>query len=66
MSKFTDAIDARRRELGVTKQAMAEKLGLSWDGINSKLTGKTDFYITEVETIANWWGLSISELIGRG
>lgn len=44
---------------------MADKLNLSWDGLNNKLTGRSEFDLEEVATIADWWGVSIDDLIGR-
>ena len=59
------AIEARRAEMGVSKQAMADKLHLSWEGLNKKLVGDSEFTLAEVEVVADWWGLCIDELIGR-
>lgn len=58
-------INAKRAELGVTKQAMADRLGLSWDGLNMKLCGEREFNITELIAISDWWGVCIDELVGR-
>ena len=58
-------INGFREQLGVTKQAMADRLGLSWDGLNNKLIGKYEFDLDEIVAIADWWGVSIDELIGR-
>lgn len=59
------SIEARRAEMGVSKQAMADKLHLSWEGLNKKLNGDAEFNLAEVEVIADWWGMCIDELIGR-
>lgn len=58
-------IDARREALGIPKQTFANKLGLSWESANKKLTGETEFSLTEVLIVADWWGLSLDELVGR-
>ena len=58
-------VDVTRDKLGITKQAMADRLGLSWDGLNNKLTGKYEFGLDEIVAIADWWGVSIDDLIGR-
>ena len=63
--KFCEHIDQFREQLGVTKAAMADKLGLSWDGLNNKLAGRTEFDLDEVVSVADWWGVPIDELIGR-
>ena len=62
---YANHIDEFREHLGVTKQAMADRLGLSWDGLNNKLTGKYEFDLDEIVAIADWWGINIDDLIGR-
>ena len=62
---YCQNVDATRDKLGITKQAMADRLGLSWDGLNNKLTGKYEFDLSEIVTIADWWGVSIDDLICR-
>lgn len=59
------AIEARRVELGATKQAVADRLGLSWEQANKKLSGEVEFSLTEVLELAVWWGLCLDELVGR-
>lgn len=59
------AIEAKRVDMGVSKQAMADKLNLSWEGLNKKLSGNSEFTLAEVQVIADWWGMCIDELIGR-
>lgn len=59
------AIDAKRVELGVSKAAMAKKLELSWEGLDAKLAGEREFTLTEILTLAEWWGLCADELVGR-
>lgn len=62
---YASHVDEFRERLGVTKQAMADRIGLSWDGLNNKLTGKYEFDLDEIVAIADWWGVSIDDLIGR-
>lgn len=59
------AIEAKRAELGVPKAAMADKLSLSWEGLNKKLNGEAEFNLAEAAVLADWWGVCIDELIGR-
>ena len=59
------AIDARRHDMGVSKQSVADRLNLSWQSTDEKLSGKVEFDLTEVIALADWWGLSIDELVGR-
>lgn len=62
---YANHVDEFREHLGITKQAVADRLGLSWDGLNNKLTGKYEFDLDEIVSIADWWGVSIDDLIGR-
>jgi hypothetical protein len=59
------SIDAFRESLGIPKSKVAEILGLSWEATNRKLTGQVEFNLTEVLALADWWGVSIDELVGR-
>jgi len=63
--KFCEHVDQFRARMGVTKTAMADRLGLSWDGLNNKLTGKSEFDLDEIIAVADWWGVPIDDLIGR-
>lgn len=62
---YSQAIDEFRKDLGVTKQAVANRLGITWNAVDAKLTGRTEFNISEVSSLADWWGVSIDRLIGR-
>lgn len=59
------AIERRRESMGVTKQAVADRLGLSWEQANKKLLGEVEFNLSEVLALADWWGLCADELVGR-
>ncbi|RNL44761.1 helix-turn-helix domain-containing protein [Paraeggerthella hongkongensis] len=59
------AIEARRADLGVTKRAVADRLGLSWEQASKKLSGEVEFNLTEALELAEWWGLCLDELAGR-
>lgn len=59
------AIEERRAELGVTKRAVADRLGLSWEQASKKLSGEVEFNLTEALELAEWWGLCLDELAGR-
>lgn len=62
---YANHVNEFRERLGITKRAMADRLGLSWDGLNNKLTGKYEFNLDEIVAIADWWGVNIDDLIGR-
>lgn len=59
------AVDAERERRGVTKQAVADRLGLSWEGTNKKLTGQTEFSLSELVSLADWWGVCLDQLVAR-
>ena len=63
--KTSSRINDVRISLGITQQAVAEKLGLSWNGVHKKLVGKSQFSINEILTLADWWNCSIDWLVGR-
>lgn len=44
---------------------LAKALGLSRQGLANKLSGSTDFTVTEVEAAANAFGITASELVRR-
>ena len=62
---YSSHVESVRERLGVTKQAMADKLGISWSTVDSKLSGSSEFNVYEIASIADWWRMSIDELIGR-
>lgn len=59
------SIDAKREHLGVTKQAVADRLDLSWEQTRKKLAGEVEFSLSEVLVLADWWGVGTDELVGR-
>ena len=64
-TKGYPAIEAKRADLGVPKQAVADRLGLSWEQTSKKLAGEVEFSLSEVAVLADWWNLCIDELVGR-
>ena len=58
-------IEKRRADLGTSKVRMAEKLGLSIQTLDNKMTGKSEFNAREVRTLAKWWNVSADSLIGE-
>ena len=56
-------IEQRREDLGVTKQRMGEKLGISQQALANKLDGTSEFSAREVLTLSRWWGTSADELL---
>lgn len=56
-------IDDIRSSMRITKKEMSTFLGLSYGGLVSKLTGRRSFQFSEVVRLANWWHLSLDELV---
>ena len=56
------AIEARRDNLGVPKQKMADYLGISPSALDNKLSGRNEFKFSEIVTISDWWGTPIEQL----
>lgn len=65
MRNHYELIESKRRDLGITKQAVAQKLHISWAAADSKLMGRTEFDLSEAMVIADWWGMSLDELVGH-
>lgn len=53
------AIEARRSDLGVPKQRMADYLNISYSSLDNKLSGRNEFKFSEVAKLAEWWGTPI-------
>lgn len=58
--QITDFIE----EQGIRKSAVAERLGLSLQGLRNKLIGKSDFKASEIRTLSEWWGVPSDKLLG--
>ncbi len=58
-------IEKRRADLGTSKVRMAEKLGLSIQALDNKMTGKSEFNAREVRTLSKWWNVSADELLSE-
>ena len=58
-------IEKRRADLGVTKQRMGEKLGISQQALANKMDGTSEFSAREVRTLSLWWGTSADELLAE-
>lgn len=56
-------IEARRKDLGITKTRMAEVLGITHRALNNKLAGRSEFSAREVRLISIWWGVTIDSLL---
>lgn len=57
------AIEARRDDLGVPKQKMANKLEISLSGLENKLSGRTEFKFSEIVTLSDWWNTPVSQFM---
>lgn len=59
------AISERVERMGVQKLRLCEATGLSYPGLNDKLSGKTEFTLTEALALARFFGTSVEELAGE-
>lgn len=48
----------------ITKTEMGCYLGLSYPSVRARLAGEKPFQFNEVVRVANWWHLSLDELVG--
>lgn len=58
-------IESLRVAQRITKVEMGCYLGLSYPSIRARLSGEVPFQFNEVLRIANWWHLSLDELVGE-
>lgn len=58
-------IEGLRVAQRITKTEMGCYLGLSYPSIRARLSGEVPFRFNEVLRIANWWHLSLDELVGE-
>jgi transcriptional regulator with XRE-family HTH domain len=59
------AIRAEMARHGRTQREMADLLGLTQPTVSGRMSGRTDFTITELRAVARWLGVSVSALIGE-
>ena len=57
-------IEGLRVAQRITKTEMGCYLGLSYPSIRARLSGEVPFQFNEVLRVANWWHLSLDELVG--
>ncbi len=57
-------IEELRLAQRITKVEMGCYLGVSYPSIRARLAGEIPFQFNEVLRIANWWNLSLDELVG--
>lgn len=59
------AIRAELARNGYTQGHLAERLELSHASVSARMTGKIDFTVTELRTVAQWLGVSVTSLLGE-
>lgn len=59
------AIEKKRQDLGVTRTALAELIGVTLPTINRKLDGGSDFTLSEATKIALKWNTPLDELADK-
>ena len=58
-------IEQKRADLGTSKVRMADKLGISVQALDNKMTGKSEFTGSEIRTLAIWWNTSADYLMSE-
>lgn len=62
---FARKVSAYIAEHGITKQKVADVLGICWNAVYYKLTGEKPFTLQEAITLADWMDCSLDWLTGR-
>lgn len=58
------AIAERVGRMGIPKSRMCEVIGVTRHGLSDKLSGRTEFTLTEALALARFFGTSVEELAG--
>lgn len=62
LDSIKERVGAYIERTGTTKGELASQLGMSRVSLHSKLTGQTEFRLSEAERLANILGCSVDEL----
>lgn len=62
MESIKERVGAYIERTGTTKGELAQKLGMSRVTLHSKLTGQTEFRLSEAERLAQILGCSVDDL----
>lgn len=62
MDSIKERVGAYIERTGTTKGELASQLGMSRVSLHSKLTGQTEFRLSEAERLADILGCSVDEL----
>lgn len=63
--KTSERVNAYITERGITQQKVADVLGITWNSVHLKLSGKRSFTLQEALALAEWMGCSLDYLTGR-
>lgn len=58
-------VEERMKDLCIPKAKVAERLGISVQTLDNKLTGKTEFQFTEIRALSDWWNVPIQDFASR-
>lgn len=64
-NKVAERTRAYIEDRGITQQKVADVLGITWNAVHLKLTGKRSFTLQEAIVLANWMNVSLDWLTGR-
>jgi DNA-binding XRE family transcriptional regulator len=62
LESIKERVGAYIERTGTTKSELAQKLGMSRVTLHSKLTGQTEFRLSEAERLAQILGCSVDDL----
>lgn len=57
------AIRAEMARRGFTQKQLADLLGMSQPTVSGRMTGRTDFTVSEVRAVARWLGVPLVALL---
>ena len=63
--EFKDSLRALRQEKGFTQGSLAEKLNISLKTVSHWETGYTEPSVSQLIALAELYGVSLDELVGR-
>ena len=63
--EFKDSVRALRQEKGFTQGSLAEKLNISLKTVSHWETGYTEPSVSQLIALAELYGVSLDELVGR-
>lgn len=61
--EFADTVATMKRRTGERNADLALVVGVNTSAFSARMTGKTEWKLSDVERLAEHWGLEISDLV---